>query len=124
MLSQSIHRSDGRTENIRRMFHRWLAAARASQHRRVTLQQKEEEMKQTAITTAWDRWRDCFKDEKLRPIVRLSVSMSGLTLILTFIQEYDVILQSQRNLLFRSFGLWHSKTKVRVPGLPIIVFNL
>jgi hypothetical protein len=29
-------------------------------------------------------------------------------------QEYDVIIQSQRNMLFRAFGIWQSKTKVNL----------
>jgi protein SFI1 len=56
-------------ENIRRMFHRWLSAARAARHRRVTLHEKENEMKLSVIAVAWDQWRGRFNDEKLRPIV-------------------------------------------------------
>jgi hypothetical protein len=59
-------------ENIRRMFYRWLSAARSARHRRMTLQRKEDEMKGTCVAIAWDRWRERFVAEKLRPIVSLS----------------------------------------------------
>ena len=56
-------------ENIRRMFHHWLSAARTSRRRRISLQQKEDEVKRWRMAVVWDRWRDRFNDEKLRPIV-------------------------------------------------------
>lgn len=62
----------GNTENIRRLFHRWLTAARSARHRRLTLQRKEDEMKAACLETAWNKWRERFVDEKLRPIVCLS----------------------------------------------------
>lgn len=39
-------------------------------------------------------------------------SFSRQILFLTLLQEYDVILQNQKNLIFSSFGIWLSKTKV------------
>jgi protein SFI1 len=51
------------------MFHRWLSAARASRYRRVALQQKEEDIRHGHLADAWDKWRDRFRDAKLRPIV-------------------------------------------------------
>jgi len=30
-------------------------------------------------------------------------------------QEYEVIIQSQRNMLFQLFGIWQTKTKVSLP---------
>ncbi|EGO20886.1 hypothetical protein SERLADRAFT_452027 [Serpula lacrymans var. lacrymans S7.9] len=90
-----------REENIRRMFNRWLNASRSSRYRRQTLQQKEDDMKRAAIAVSWDKWRGRFKDERLRPI------------------EHNVIVQSRRNLLFRAFGIWHSRTK----SLPAIRFH-
>ncbi|KDQ61051.1 hypothetical protein JAAARDRAFT_191170 [Jaapia argillacea MUCL 33604] len=90
-----------REETTRRMFYKWLASSRAARHRRVLLQQREEEMKYACLAIAWDRWRGRFKDTSLRPI------------------EYNVITQSQRNLAFRAFGIWHSRTK----SLPAIRFH-
>lgn len=58
------------SENIRKLFYRWLSAARSSRHRSLVLQKKEDEMKFTAVAIAWDRWRERFKDERLRPLVR------------------------------------------------------
>ena len=51
------------------MFHRWFAAARSTRHRRLTLQRKEDQMKLATITFVWDKWRDQFISEKLRPMV-------------------------------------------------------
>ncbi|KII88582.1 hypothetical protein PLICRDRAFT_698940 [Plicaturopsis crispa FD-325 SS-3] len=90
-----------REENIRRMFHRWLTAARSARHRRLTLQRKEDELRLSLIAVTWDKWRDRFNDEKLRPI------------------EYSVLIQTQKNIMFRAFGVWHSKTK----SLPAIRFH-
>lgn len=56
-------------ENVRRLFYRWLSAARSVRHRRVTLQRKEDELKASATAATWNKWRERFVDEKLRPIV-------------------------------------------------------
>ena len=56
-------------ENMRRMFYRWLTAARKARHRRLYLQQKEDELKSTVIAAAWDKWRERFLDIRLQPIV-------------------------------------------------------
>lgn len=56
---------------MRRLFNRWSSLARTTRHRRLTLQKKEDEMKFSMIAFAWDKWRDRFSDEKLRPIVSL-----------------------------------------------------
>lgn len=90
-----------REETIRRTFHKWLAAARASRHRRKVLQEKEAEIKRASLAAAWDKWRERFKDERLRPI------------------EIDLLMRTQRNTLFRAFGIWHSKTR----SLPAIRFH-
>ena len=57
------------TEFVRRVFSRWLAAARNSRHRRVVLQEREADMKTIKLSAAWDKWREKFKNERLRPIV-------------------------------------------------------
>ena len=41
-------------ELVKRMFVRWLNSARKARHRRLVLQQKEEEMKLAVIASAWD----------------------------------------------------------------------
>ncbi|KZT11400.1 uncharacterized protein LAESUDRAFT_734266 [Laetiporus sulphureus 93-53] len=61
-----------REEMMRRMFYRWLTAARKVRHRRLHLQQREEELKLTAD---------------------------------------DFLLQKQKNIMFRAFGIWHAKTR-------------
>jgi hypothetical protein len=98
-------------ENIRRMFYRWLSAARSARHRRMTLQRKEDKMKAACVAITWDRWRERFVEEKLRLIVNLPFLIFAVIAYDLF-QEYDVIIQSQRNVLFHAFGFWQSKTKV------------
>lgn len=56
---------------MRRLFHRWLSLALTTRRRRVALQEGEEKMKLSKITTVWDRWRDRFIDERLKPMVSL-----------------------------------------------------
>ncbi|KAG1754575.1 hypothetical protein EDB19DRAFT_664351 [Suillus lakei] len=88
-------------ENVRRMFHRWLTAARARRHKRITLREKELEFDQANVQVAWNRWRERYMDEKLRPLL------------------CQIAIQNQKNLLFRAFGIWHSKTR----SLPAIRFQ-
>lgn len=57
------------TENMRRMFYTWLAAARKVRRKRVTLQEREHEMEKIRLETAWDRWRGRFQEERLLPLV-------------------------------------------------------
>lgn len=61
-------------ENMRRMFYKWLNAARTVRNRRVILQEKEQEMKRYLMASAWDKWRGAYKTEKLRPVVRIILS--------------------------------------------------
>ncbi|KAJ4488143.1 hypothetical protein J3R30DRAFT_3695788 [Lentinula aciculospora] len=57
-----------RHENVLRIFTKWLTATRTARHRRDILRQKEEEIKLRTIETAWDRWRERFQEERLRPL--------------------------------------------------------
>ncbi|KAG1877928.1 hypothetical protein DFJ58DRAFT_902864 [Suillus subalutaceus] len=90
-----------RAENVRRMFYRWLMAARARRHKRITLREKELEFDRANVQVAWNRWRERYMDEKLRPLL------------------CQMAIQNQKNLLFRAFGIWHSKTR----SLPAIRFQ-
>lgn len=56
-------------ENMQRMFHKWLNAARARRHKRVLLREKQTEFDRVSMQVAWDRWRENYMEEKLRPIV-------------------------------------------------------
>ena len=87
------------------MFYRWLNAARKARHRRLLLQQKEEELKLTVVAGAWDKWRERYLDIRLQPVADA------------------FLVQSQKNLMFRAFGIWHSKTKVR-SEIPIVGVNI
>lgn len=75
------------------MFYRWLNAARTARHRRLLLQQKEEELKLTVVAGAWDKWRERYLDIRLQPMADA------------------FLVQHQKNLVFQAFGIWHSKTK-------------
>jgi len=69
-------------ETMRRVFHRWLAAARSRHQRRVLLRDKELRFDRAAVQVAWDKWREKYIREKLRPIVGFYVirGSSWLTL--------------------------------------------
>lgn len=56
-------------ETMRRIFHRWLSAARSRHQRRTLLREKELRFDRVAVQVAWDKWRDKYIHEKLRPIV-------------------------------------------------------
>lgn len=61
---------------------------------------------------AWDKWRERFVEEKLRTMVSEDVLLYAQQL--TNQKKRGVFLQHRRNLLFRTFGVWHSKTKVNL----------
>lgn len=90
-----------RAETMRRVFHRWLAFARARHQRRTILREKELTFVRASLQVTWDRWREKFIKEKLRPMA------------------HQVALRSQKNLLFRAFGIWLVKTR----SLPAIRFH-
>ena len=98
-------------ENMRKMFYRWLAAARKARHRRLYLQEREDEFKLTVVAAAWDKWRERFLDIRLQPMVRLHrLSQRANT---NFTQADAFIKQRQKGLMFRAFAVWHSKSRVR-----------
>ncbi|KIL69688.1 hypothetical protein M378DRAFT_156912 [Amanita muscaria Koide BX008] len=90
-----------REEYLRKFFHRWIAAMRMTRRRRITLRENEDEFNLVVLIKSWDKWRDRFVEEKLRVL------------------EHDFVSDGRRNLLFRTFGLWHSKTK----SLPALRFR-
>ncbi|PBK78094.1 hypothetical protein ARMSODRAFT_991560 [Armillaria solidipes] len=95
------YRDVKREDNVRRIFHQWLAAARAARHRRLLLQRREDEVKLATMEMAWDKWRDKFKDDQLRPI------------------EYELLIRNQENTLRHVLDAWKAKTK----SLPAIGFH-
>ncbi|KAL4254064.1 hypothetical protein ABKN59_002448 [Abortiporus biennis] len=88
-------------DELRRMFTHWLTAARSARRRRLTLAAKEDEFKTTVIAAAWDKWREKFQDRRLQPLAD------------------EFIIQQQKNLVFRAFGIWHSKST----SLPAVRFH-
>ena len=68
-LVGGLHISCSLAENMRRMFYKWLTAARKVRHKRVILQEREGEMEKIRLEAAWDKWRGRFQDEKLLPLV-------------------------------------------------------
>ena len=70
--------TDDHAEILRRMFSKWYALTKTNRHKRVTLQEREEDFKLYLLEKAWDRWRELFKEERLRPLVRTkSISYHG-----------------------------------------------
>jgi hypothetical protein len=61
-------------ENMRRMFYKWLTAARKVRHKRVTLQERETEMRRIQLEAAWDKWRGRFQAERLLPLVGATIT--------------------------------------------------
>ncbi|KAH9001065.1 hypothetical protein EDB92DRAFT_1811986 [Lactarius akahatsu] len=57
-----------REENMRRMFYKWLTAARKVRNRRAVLQERESEMQKIQLEAVWDKWRGRFQAEKLLPL--------------------------------------------------------
>ena len=96
------------------MFHRWLTAARARRHKRIILREKELELDRASVQVAWDRWRERYMDEKLRPLVSFAISLTIRTCLTRKSQLFQIAIQNQKNCLFRAFGVWHSKTRVCV----------
>lgn len=54
---------------MRRMFYKWLTAARKVRNRRAILQEREGEMQRIQLEAVWDKWRGRFQAEKLLPLV-------------------------------------------------------
>lgn len=54
---------------MRKVFVRWLTAARKMRHRRLQLQEKEEEFKLMTVASAFDKWRELYMDIRLQPLV-------------------------------------------------------
>ncbi|KAK7043628.1 hypothetical protein VNI00_008239 [Paramarasmius palmivorus] len=90
-----------REEKFKRIFYRWLAAARAARHRRLALQEKEEERRIATLTLFWDTWRERYKAARLQPL------------------EYELIISNAARLKYRAFITWQAKTK----SLPAIKFH-
>jgi len=83
------------------MFHRWLSAAKTSRHRRMMLQEREEELRLNVLEKAWDKWREKFKAERLRPL------------------EHVLSIQLQKHRLYQAFLIWNAKTM----SIPAIRFH-
>ena len=62
------------SDNMRKFFIRWLTAARKARHRRLQLQEREEEFKLMTNAAAFDKWRERYMDIRLQPLVRLTAS--------------------------------------------------
>ncbi|KAI0670486.1 Sfi1 spindle body protein-domain-containing protein [Trametes maxima] len=90
-----------REENMRKMFYRWLAAARKARHRRLSLQAREDEFKLTVVSAVWDKWRERFQDIRLQPMAD------------AFIRQH------RKDIMFRAFGIWHAKSR----SLPAVRFH-
>jgi hypothetical protein len=90
-----------REETARKVFHKWLNAARGARHLKAVLEEKEQEMRLAQLAVAWDQWRGRFKDTRLQPIV------SAFSSCKTFIACTDSFLRNVR-LCFRPNVTWSS----------------
>lgn len=83
------------------MFYRWLSASRKARSKRLLLLEKEEQLKLSIAAKAWDKWRERYLDIRLRPMAD------------------TLLVQRQQYLVFRAFGIWHSKST----ALPAVRFH-
>ncbi|KAL0579957.1 hypothetical protein V5O48_002041 [Marasmius crinis-equi] len=90
-----------REEMFRRIFYRWLSAARARRHRRLVLQEKEEERRLATLSAAWEKWRERYMEARLQPL------------------EYQLVISNAQRLKYKAFAAWQARTK----SLPAIKFN-
>jgi protein SFI1 len=58
----------GLADTLRRMFIKWLTAARKSRTRRTRLAEREDEVRLKTLSTAWEAWRDHFREIRLRDL--------------------------------------------------------
>ncbi|KIM30161.1 hypothetical protein M408DRAFT_294465 [Serendipita vermifera MAFF 305830] len=86
-----------REEYMRRVLNHWVQATR----RKRSLLEREEELNRMVLSQVYDKWRDRYLENNLRPA------------------ELDVLLQSQTNLLFKMFRIWEART----PSIPAIRFR-
>jgi protein SFI1 len=93
---------------MRQVLNHWLQATR----RKRSLAEREEELNRAVLSQAYDKWRDKFLENNLRPAVRFSVSLLFKISHFLDIKELDVLLQSQTNLLFKMFRIWEARTPV------------
>ncbi|KAF8590581.1 hypothetical protein K439DRAFT_1329550 [Ramaria rubella] len=111
-----------REDTLRRMFIKWLAAARKSNTCRTRLAEREHELRLETLAAAWEAWRDHFREIGLRDLAGHSL-YPVYSILIALPQEYQVIIQSQNNILCRAFGVWRSKSK-SVPGIRLYATNL
>ncbi|KAG2144777.1 hypothetical protein BD769DRAFT_1625348 [Suillus cothurnatus] len=113
-----------RAENVRRMFHRWLMAARARRHKRVTLREKELEFDLANVQVAWNRWRERYMDEKLRPLslpaIRFQASRTKMSYWAIWRAAMPQALMAKKArethndaVLNRAFEKWHQAYKTK-----------
>ncbi|TBU50663.1 hypothetical protein BD309DRAFT_944429 [Dichomitus squalens] len=81
-----------RADNMRKFFIRWLTAARKARHRRLQLQEREEEFKLMTVASTFDKWRERYMDIRLQPLAE------------SFIKK------QQTDLVIRAFTAWKKKS--------------
>ena len=57
--------ADCNLELLKRTFHAWLSVARKARHRRMALQQYQQDAQAALLGAAWDKWRDLFHAKRL-----------------------------------------------------------
>lgn len=51
------------------MFYNWLNKGRSARSLRLTLQEREDQIRMDKLAAAWEQWRDRYKNERLRVVV-------------------------------------------------------
>jgi hypothetical protein len=93
---------------MRQVLNHWFQATR----RKRSLAEREEELNRAVLSQAYDKWRDKFLENNLRPAVRSCISSLFTMSHFLGTKELDVLLQSQTNLLFKMFRIWEARTPV------------
>ncbi|KAJ8078611.1 hypothetical protein PM082_012894 [Marasmius tenuissimus] len=90
-----------REEMFRRIFYQWLSATRTRRHRRLALQEKEEERRLATLSVAWEKWRERYMEARLQPL------------------EHRLVVSNALRLQYQAFATWQARTK----SLPAIKFH-
>jgi protein SFI1 len=77
-------------------------------------QRKVAQIRQILLISAWERWRERFREERLRPLVCFLPPYFFLVDVELFHKEYQLIIDHQKHISKYSFDIWVSKTDVGI----------
>lgn len=61
-------------DTLRRLFIKWLTAARKSKTRRTRLAEREDELRLDILAAVWEAWRDRFRENQLRDLASFALT--------------------------------------------------